>query len=197
MLENTIIIYTSDNGRFQGSHGLFDKCLLYEESIKAPLIVFDGRIPEDKRGYREDALISSVDMAPTILSLAGIKAPKSMQGKDFSGILNNSQNKSKWRDAVFMEDLFLEAMFSNRYKENVDELNNNLIKANKSYRSHGVRTNRYKYFVYYEHNPKIEELYDLENDPLEQHNLANQAEHIETLKKLRKQTEEMYRQALQ
>ncbi|MGQ1784615.1 sulfatase-like hydrolase/transferase [Saccharicrinis sp. GN24d3] len=194
ILDNTIIIYTSDNGRFQGSHGLYDKCLLYEESVKAPLIVFDGRASEAKRGFRVDALISSVDMAPTILSLAGLKAPKSMQGKDFSGILNKTQNMKKWRDAVFMEDLFLAAMFGARTKENVDEINENLIKANKSYRSHGIRTDRYKYFVYYEHTPKIEELYDLDNDPLEQNNLAYSPEHAELLKKLRKQTGEMYRE---
>ncbi|WP_205860177.1 sulfatase-like hydrolase/transferase [Polaribacter sp. 20A6] len=196
MLENTIIIYTSDNGRFQGSHGLFDKCLLYEESVKAPLIIYDGRVSKEKESYRENALISSVDIAPTILSFAGINAPKSMQGKDFSRILNKTQDMSQWRDAVFMEDLFLVEMFNHRYKENVDEINQNLINQNKSYRSHGVRTDRYKYFVYYEHSPKIEELYDLEKDPLEQNNLANNKEYITTLKKLRKKTEELYLNAL-
>jgi arylsulfatase A-like enzyme len=196
MLENTIIIYTSDNGRFQGSHGLFDKCLLYEESVKAPLIVYDGRVAKEKQGYRENALISSVDMAPTILSLAGIDVPKSMQGRDFSRILNKTQDMSQWRDAVFMEDLFLVEMFEHRYKENVDEINKELINKNKSYRSHGIRTERYKYFTYYEHTPKIEELYDLEKDPLEQHNLANNPKYSNTLKKLRKKTEELYLSAL-
>ncbi|MBJ2175972.1 sulfatase-like hydrolase/transferase [Aureibaculum sp. A20] len=195
MLENTVIIYTSDNGRFQGSHGLFDKCLLYEESVKAPLIVYDGRVSREKQGFRENALISSVDMAPTILSFAGLDVPKSMQGRDISGILNKTQDMSNWRDAVFMEDLFLADMFKERYKENVDEINQNLISENKSYRSHGIRTDRYKYFVYYEHTPKIEELYDLENDPLEQHNLVNNTEYIETLKKLRKKTEQLYQEA--
>ncbi|TWU43527.1 Arylsulfatase [Novipirellula aureliae] len=90
LLDNTIVIYTSDNGRFQGSHGLFDKCLLYEESMKAPLIVFDGRVPESKRGRRENALISSVDIAPTILSLAGVEVPKSMQGLDFHAVLDQT-----------------------------------------------------------------------------------------------------------
>ncbi|WP_372772908.1 sulfatase-like hydrolase/transferase [Mangrovibacterium sp.] len=195
MLENTIIIYTSDNGRFQGSHGLFDKCLLYEESIKAPLIVYDGRVPESERGFRTDALISSVDIAPTILSLAGFELPESMQGSDFSGILNRTQDMSKWRDAVFMEDLFIVEMFNAKNKENADEINADMVKANRSYRSHGVATNRYKYFVYYEHSPKIEELYDLENDPLEQNNLASDPEHAEILMNLRMRTEELYRLA--
>lgn len=196
MLENTVIIYTSDNGRFQGSHGLFDKCLLYEESVKAPLIVFDGRVPENQRGLREEALVSSVDIAPTILSFAGLDAPKEVQGKDFSGILNKTQDMKKWRDAVYMEDLFLVDMFKERYKENVDEINLKLIDENKSYRSHGVRTHRYKYFVYYEHNPKIEELYDLDIDPLEQNNLANNSAYKTVLKKLRKKTEKMYKEAI-
>ncbi len=197
LLENTIIIYTSDNGRFQGSHGLFDKCILYEESVKAPLIVYDGRIPAAKRQRREDALISSVDMAPTIVSLAGLSIPSSMQGQDFSKVLNQTQDKSKWRDAVFMEDLFLADMFGSRYKENVDEINKNLIDANKSYRSRGIRTARWKYIVYYEHTPKIEELYDVDNDPLEQNNLVNDSKHSTILKKLRKQTEELYQTAVQ
>ncbi len=195
LLNNTIIIYTSDNGRFQGSHGLFDKCLLYDESVKAPLIVFDGRKPEQKR--RENALISSVDMAPTILSIAGVELPIDMQGEDFSKVLNQTQNMAEWRDAVFMENLFLVAMFKERYKENVDEINQNLIKMNQSYRSRGVRTERWKYFVYYEHQPVIEELYDVTNDPHEQNNLVNSVEHAEVLQLLRKRTEELYLEALQ
>jgi arylsulfatase A-like enzyme len=196
LLKNTIIIYTSDNGRFQGSHGLFDKCILYEESVKAPLIVYDGRVPASKRQRREEALISSVDMAPTIVSLAGLQVPSNMQGQDFSKVLNQAQDMSNWRDAVFMEDLFLADMFGSRYKENVDEINKKLIDSNKSYRSRGIRTARWKYIVYNEHTPKIEELYDVDNDPLEQNNLVNNPKHSAVLKKLRKQTEVLYQKAV-
>ncbi|MDN3665568.1 sulfatase-like hydrolase/transferase [Algibacter miyuki] len=196
MLENTVIIYTSDNGRFQGSHGLFDKCLLYDESVKAPLIIYDGRMPESKRQRRENALISSVDMAPTIVSMAGLEVPESMQGRDISGVLSKTEDMSQWRDAVYMEDLFLVDMFKERYKDNVDEINQNLIKANKSYRSRGVRTNRWKYIVYYEHTPKIEELYDVIKDPSEQHNLVNNSEYTAVLEQLRAKTETMYQKAI-
>lgn len=198
ILENTVIIYTSDNGRFQGSHGLFDKCLLYEESVKAPLIVYDGRVASKENSRRENALISSVDMAPTILSFAGIDAPKSMQGKDFTKVLDQTQNLKKWRDVVFMEDLFLVDMFHMRNKPEAEILkaNQKLIQENKSYRSHGIRTDRWKYFVYYEHNPKIEELYDVENDPQEQNNLVHNTEYVKILKKLRKKTEKLYQKAL-
>ena len=172
MLDNTVIIYTSDNGRFQGAHGLFDKALLYEESVKEPLIVFDGRVPESQRGRREGAMVSSVDMAPTILSIAGLEAPSSMQGDDFSGLLSQTQDMSKWKDAVFMENLFLNNLYGARTKKNALEINEKVVTENKSYRCRGVRTARWKYFAYYEQTPVIEELYDLDADPMEQKNLA-------------------------
>ncbi|WP_082050811.1 sulfatase-like hydrolase/transferase [Neotamlana sedimentorum] len=192
LLDNTIIIYTSDNGRFQGSHGLFDKCLLYDESVKAPLIIYDGRKTVSEQSRREDALISSVDMAPTIVSMAGLKPANTMQGRDITKVLNQTQDLSQWRDAVFMEDLFLVDMFKAKNSNNPDALNQELIKNNKSYRARGVRTKKWKYFVYYEHEPKIEELYDIENDPLEQNNLANKSRYTSVLKKLREKTETYY-----
>ncbi len=194
-LENTVIIYTSDNGRYQGSHGLFDKCILYEEAVRAPLIVFDGRNPQ--QGRREKALISSVDMAPTILSLAGVDAPEIMQGRDFSGVLDGTQDMASWRDAVLLENLFLVDLFRSKSKPNVMEINQQVIDNNESYRSRGVRTERFKYFIYYEHDPVIEELYDVEKDPLEQHNLAGNPEYAEVLKKLRQRTEELYAEAVE
>ncbi|KAA5825233.1 sulfatase-like hydrolase/transferase [Algibacter amylolyticus] len=196
LLENTIIIYTSDNGRFQGTHGLFDKCLLYDEAVKAPLIIYDGRMDATKQKRRENALISSVDMASTIVSLAGLKPTESMQGKDITGVLNQTQDMSQWRDTVFMEDLFLVDMFKARANPNADAINEKLVSENKSYRARGVRTKKWKYFVYYEHNPKIEELYDVENDPLEQNNLATNPEYKKELKKFRKQTEYLYQKAI-
>lgn len=197
LLSNTIIIYTSDNGRFQGSHGLFDKCLLYDEAVKAPLIIYDGRIPNKAQKRREKALVSSVDIAPTILSFADVKAPISMQGRDIRAVLNQTQDMSEWRDAVFMEDLFLVDLFKERKNPNADLINQELINHNKSYRAHGVRTERWKYFVYYEHSPKIEELYDVENDPLEQENLVDSPNHLKVLKELRKKTKALYKQAIQ
>ncbi len=195
-LENTVIIYTSDNGRFQGSHGLFDKCILYEESVRVPLIVFDGRMDASKKGRRERALISSVDMAPTILSLAGLKRPSIMQGRDFSRVLYQVQDMSDWRDTVLLENLFIVDLFRSKSKPNVGEINKKLIEQNESYRSRGVRTGRWKYFVYYEQNPPIEELYDLDKDPQEQANLVNNPEYAQMLKTLRNRTEELYLDAL-
>ena len=74
-------------------------------------------------------------------------------------------------------------------------LNNEIIAGNRSYRSRGVRTDRYKYFKYFEHDPVIEELYDLKVDPLEQNNLASDARHSEVLSRLRDKTRELYAHA--
>ena len=195
MLENTVVIFTSDNGRFHGSHGLYDKALLYEESMKEPLIVYDGRTKASVRGRREKALVSSVDIAPTILSLAGVTPPPSMQGYDLSSVLDQTQDMSVWRDAVFMENLFLVDMVGASRKGDGVEANKKAIAQNKSYRTHGIRTDRWKYFVYYEHSPPIEELYDLSKDPLEQNNLANDPQHADVLKELRQKTKALHLKA--
>ncbi|TWU43526.1 hypothetical protein Q31b_25670 [Novipirellula aureliae] len=104
---------------------------------------------------------------------------------------------SQWRDAVFMENLFISSMYGARNKPNADELNAKMISENKSYRSRGVCTGRWKYFIYNEQNPAVEELYDLEKDPQEQNNLVDNPEYAEVLGKLRKRTEELYLEAVQ
>lgn len=198
VLDNTIVIYTSDNGRFHGSHGLFDKALLYDESVKEPLIIFDGRsAAKSQQGRRVNAMVSSVDVAPTILSLAGLEVPEIMKGLDLSRILNGTQDMSQWRDAVLMENLFLQELHKATTKKNPDipALNDKIMAENRSYRTRGVRTERFKYFKYYEHDPVIEELYDLETDPSEMNNLISNPEYAEVLSDLRKQTEELYTQA--
>lgn len=194
VLDNTIIIYTSDNGRFQGSHGLYDKGLLYAESVRAPLVVFDGRLAAELRGRRLSAMYSSVDHASTILGFAGLQAPMSMQGYDFSRLIMGEPDAKPPRDAVLMEHLFLTTMRSTRGQTlaEMEVRNQSLITSNRSYRCRGVVTERWKYFIYYEHTPVIEELYDLQNDPLEQADLAAAPEHRATLERLRVRCEQMY-----
>lgn len=197
VLDNTIIIYTSDNGRFHGSQGLYDKAILYEESMKAPVVVFDGRMPEELRGRRESALISSVDVAPTILSLAGIDVPEIMRGHDLSRILGGQEDAVPGRDAILMENLFIQELYTASIKKHPDipSLNDEIIKNNRSYRTRGVRTDRYKYFKYYEHDPVVEELYDLHMDPHEQDNLIHNPEYAKVLAKLRDKTDELFAMA--
>jgi arylsulfatase A-like enzyme len=198
VLDNTIVIYTSDNGRFHGSHGLFDKALLYEESVKQPLIVFDGRAPQLSPGRRVDAMVSSADVAPTILSLAGVEIPAVMKGVDLSGVLNGTQDMSQWRETVLIENFFLQELHSAAVKKNpnITELNDQIMTENRSYRTRGVRTERYKYFKYYEHDPAIEELYDMEADPSEMNNLISNPKCATILSNLRQQTETLHAQAI-
>ncbi len=192
VLDNTIVIYTSDNGRFHGSQGIYDKAILYEEAMKQPLIVFDGRAAKDARGRRVDAMVSSVDIAPSILSLAGLETPEVMQGLDLSGLLSGTQDMGQWRDTVFMENMFIQEMHRAKKHPNKQGLNEEIIADNRSYRSRGVRTDRYKYFRYFEHTPVIEELYDLKNDPHEQYNLVSNPEYAQLLSELREKTSELH-----
>lgn len=197
VLENTVIIYTSDNGRFQGSQGLYDKALLYEESIKAPMIVFDGRADAKRRGVREAAMISSVDVAPTIMDLAGVEPPSRVRGQSLKALLAGEQNMSEWRQTVLMENFFLQELWAERLKKSHDfpSVNDSIIANNRSYRTRGVRTERYKYFKYFEHNPVVEELYDLEQDPYEQNNVVANPEYAGVLAELRNETERLLQAA--
>ncbi|WP_379714425.1 sulfatase-like hydrolase/transferase [Haloferula chungangensis] len=196
VMDNTIIIYTSDNGRFHGSHGIYDKAILYDEAMKEPLIIFDGRSGKEDRGRRVDAMVSSADLAPTMLSLAGVEVPKAMKGQDLKGLLDGTQDTGKWRDSVLMENFFIQEIFKvQNNPKKAKALNDEIIANNRSYRSRGVRTDRYKYFKYFEHHPVIEELYDLEADPLEQNNLVSNPEYAELLGKLRAKTAELHSEA--
>ncbi|MGJ8643005.1 MAG: sulfatase-like hydrolase/transferase [Luteolibacter sp.] len=196
--DNTVVIYTSDNGRFHGSHGIYDKAILYDDVMKQPLIIWDGRKVGKQPGTRIDAMVSSTDVAPTIMELAGVDIPERVEGKSLTGFIDGSVDLTTWRESVFMENLFIEEMFKAGRgaprTEKIDHaaINADLIENNRSYRSRGVRTPKFKYFVYFEHNPPIEELYDIEKDPLEMNNLAANPEYASALQSLRKETEELY-----
>ena len=84
VLDNTLVIFTTDNGYFHGEHGLADKWYPYQESIRVPLIVRDPRMPPAKRGGTNDDFALNVDLAPTILAATGIAAPATMQGRDLA-----------------------------------------------------------------------------------------------------------------
>lgn len=159
--ENTIIVFTSDNGFFCGSRQLMGKALLYEESVKAPLIVFDPRNPS--YGRVEKGFISLIDMAPTLLDYAHLKPPKEMQGKSFKGIVDN--NIEEIRELVFGENDF----------DNNLPIVSEVADLSKycSIRSKYVRTQKFKYIRFHECNSVIEELWDMETDSIESINLIN------------------------
>ena len=89
VLNNTLVIFTTDNGYFHSEHGLADKFYPHQESIRVPLIIRDPRMSDDKIGTTNDDFTLSIDLAPTMLSAAGISPPARMQGRDISKLYRN------------------------------------------------------------------------------------------------------------
>jgi len=147
--DNTVIIYTSDNGYFCGSKGLGGKCLLYEESIRTPLIIFDPRLDVSKRGIRRRELVVNIDFAPTMLDMAGVKIPATMQGMSMLSLVMGKQKK--WRDSTFHENYFTSHFMpalsnAGNWRQKVLE---------RSVRCKAVRTKRWKYIRYFEQRTMI------------------------------------------
>jgi arylsulfatase A-like enzyme len=164
LADDTIIIFTSDNGYFFGEHGFADKWYLYEESIRVPLIVYDPVLPKERRNRTVDAMALNIDLAPTMLDYAGVAVPKSMQGANLRPWLRGEALR-KWREDWFYE-------------------HHTAIKIIPP--SEGVRTTRWAYLRWMKDasNP-VEELYDVLADPLQERNLAPLVEHEKTLRLLR------------
>lgn len=141
--ENTIVVYTSDQGFFLGEHGWYDKRFMYEESLRTPFLI---RYPKEiQAGTVSDKMILNIDYASTFLDYAGIKIPKDMQGESFRKIVNGKS--TNWRDAIYYH-----------YYEYPKPL---LVMPH-----YGVRTERYKLIHFYGEIDEWE-LYDLEKDPRE------------------------------
>lgn len=149
--KNTLVIFTSDNGFFWGEHGRGDKRLAYDESIRVPLLMRGpGVIP----GQTSDALVAAVDLAPTILTAAGIAVPPTMQGKPLNGLLKGTSGGTGGfsRDAIFAE----------YYKED---------KYPDVPRWDAVRTRTHLYLTHPELGAQYDELYDIVSDPYQMNNL--------------------------
>lgn len=161
LVENTLVVYTSDQGFYMGEHGWFDKRFMYEESFRTPLLM---RLPKGyKRKGEISELVQNIDYAPTFLDFAGVKIPSEIQGKSIKPLLINDKNK-EWRDAVYYH-----------YYEFPNE---HMVKKH-----YGIRTDRYKLIHFYD-DIDVWELYDLEKDPDEMNNIFGQKENAEIQKKL-------------
>ena len=158
--KNTVIILMGDNGQFLGERQIAGKWLMYETSIKVPLVIYDPRVKNQHKDIEEMAL--NVDIPATILDLAQIERPKSWHGKSLLPFVNNKKATLD-RDAILIEHLW---EFVNIPP------------------SEGVRTSKWKYFRYV-NDKSIEELYDLEKDPKEINNLAKDSNYKNTLVSMR------------
>jgi arylsulfatase A-like enzyme len=149
--QNTIVIYTSDQGFFLGDHGLYDKRFMYEESLRMPFLV---RWPAAiKPRTRIDAMALNVDFAPTFLDAAGLPAAPEMQGRSLLPILRTGRTPADWRTSMYY-----------RYYHDPGDHNT---------RAHyGVRTATHKLIYFWKKDQW--ELFDLVKDPFELHNLYGQ-----------------------
>lgn len=157
LADNTLVIYTSDQGFFLGEHGWFDKRFMYEESFQMPFLV---RLPREiQPGSVCNDLISNVDFAPTFLDLAGVPVPSYMQGRSVRPLLQG-QTPSDWPGVAY-----------HRYWMHQDEFHN-------AYAHYGIRDQRYKLIYWYNQGLGLPgtqgggqapewEFFDCEKDPLE------------------------------
>jgi arylsulfatase A-like enzyme len=156
LTEDTVVVYTSDNGYFLGEHNSGDKRAMYEESIRVPMLVRYPRL--FAKGKTVDEMVLNIDLAPTFLDLAGVPIPKEMQGASWK-TLAAGQKPAQWRTSFFAE----------YYKElgNVPTL-------------YAIRTTTHK-LVKYPGHPEWTELFDLVADPYEIKNLASDVKLLEKL----------------
>jgi arylsulfatase A-like enzyme len=149
LAEDTLVVYTSDQGFFLGEHGWFDKRFMYEESLRMPLVMrFPGRV---RPGSVNTDIVSNLDFAPTFLDVAGRPKPAPMQGRSFRPLLLG-RRVAGWPESFYYHYYEFPAVHMAK-------------------RHYGVRTRRYKLIRFY-HDIDAWELYDLEKDPLEMNNVC-------------------------
>ncbi len=166
-MDSTVIVFAGDNGFFHGEHRRGDKRLIYEESIRIPLLM---RYPEMiKPGSRVSEMVLNIDLAPTLLDLAGVPVPNAIQGRSVRPLLQ--RRSAPWRES------FLYEYFREEWLPGLPLML-------------GVRTRRSKYACYPDIDD-IDELYDLENDPLELHNLSRDPSYANTVREMREELERL------
>ena len=195
LLENTILVYTGDQGFMLGEHDYIDKRWMYDEAMRMPFFV---RYPEKiKAGSRTDAIINNTDFAPTMIELAGGTTPDYMQGKSFKSVLETGIEPADWQQATYY-----------RYWMHLAHRHQNPAHF-------GIRTKEHKLIFYYgkywvdtddpnaewnkaswgndfsHHTPPAWEFYDLTKDPKEMHNAYKDPVYQETIAELKQQLIEM------
>jgi arylsulfatase A-like enzyme len=170
-LDNTAVVFAGDNGYFHGEHGgMWDKRAAYEPSMRIPLIMRYPNLGELATTCTE--LVLNIDLAPTLLELAGVAIPGTMQGQSWLGALRGRPGRES-----FLYEYFL---------EKGDKFKRPSVLA--------VRTKRWKYITYPLDSSFTVELYDLQADPEELNNLIGDAKHAETLNQLKAELEKLKQQ---
>ena len=168
LADNTIIVYSADNGYHMGNRGLAGKWSHFEESLRVPLIVCDPRVEESRRGQVTDAMALNLDLPSTFLDWAGAEIPERYQGHSLRPVVDSGK-PDDWRTETFHEH------FAVRTRIPAFE---------------GIRNENFKYVRYID-DDNYEFLHDLENDPDELVNLVDDPKHADTLKQMRARTDEV------
>jgi arylsulfatase A-like enzyme len=168
LAENTVIIYTADNGYYMGERGFAGKWSHYEESLRVPMIIFDPRPEVGTRGRVIPQFALNLDLPATMLDLAGVEVPGKYQGSSLVPFVKG-ETPASWRKDFYNEH----------------HMNNDRIP-----KWRGVHGERYTYARYYEQNPVAEMLYDLKEDPDQLENLATDPARADLLKEMRARTDE-------
>lgn len=170
-MDNTVIIYTGDQGFMLGEHDYQDKRWMYEESMRMPFLI---RYPKTiKAGSRTDAIVENVDYAPTMLAFAGIETPEYMQGESFKGICETGNEPEDWK-----KEAYYRYWMHMAHHDNPGHV--------------GIRTKKHKLIFYYGakydgsyRTPPAWELYDLTKDPSENVNVYDDPAYVDTVADLK------------
>jgi len=162
LADNTIVVYTADQGFYLGEHGWFDKRWIFEESLRTPLLVKWPGVT--KPGSTSDKMVSNIDFAPTFLEAAGVPVPAEVQGRSIMPLLKGETPKD-WRKSFYYH------YYEHPGPHNVA-------------RHYGVVTDRYKLVRFYEPQFDYWELFDLKTDPKEMKSVYDDPKYAETRKEL-------------
>ena len=168
LAENTIVIFSSDNGYFLGERGFSGKWIHYEESLRVPMIIYD---PQARKvaGITPDEMVLNLDIPPTILDYANVTIPEHYQGRSLKPLVHG-KSPDDWRTDFFIEHLMHHPDLP---------------------KWEGVRTKRYTYAKYFEQNPPYEFLHDRKLDPNQLKNYIDDPEHADVAERLRARTIEL------
>lgn len=211
LTENTIIVYTSDQGFYMGEHGWFDKRFMYEESLRTPLLIaYPGHI---QPGTVCNKLVQNIDYAPTFLDLAGISKPKELPGRSLTPIFKAGDKVKGWRNSIYYHYYDYptyhmvrkhDGVRTDRYKlihfygaGGLDAVKENKYQRQPGTREHGCMTylTSLGYFEPKDSAVNYNELYDLQADPHELNNLYGKPGYEKITKQLQKQLND-YRKSI-
>lgn len=203
LTDNTIIVYTSDQGFYMGEHGWFDKRFMYEESLRTPLLIaYPGHI---QPGSVCNKLVQNIDYAPTFLDLAGISKPKELPGRSLTPLFKAGDKVKGWRNSIYYHYYDYptyhmvrkhDGVRTDRYKlihfygaGGLDAVKENKYQCQPGTREHGCMTylTSLGYFEPKDSAVNYNELYDLQADPHELNNLYGKPGYEKITKQLQKQ----------